>query len=142
MSMNQKYVSVFSNWDKETFRDIHHEDFMFIRETELLTLDEQVENIDRLIRENDFGKQFVKIANLIHQNDYVSEVRWQEGNEIITSVTLIKNGKAWRQIANRVVPEKAAQLSEQQLTKVTSAKMIKFNSKAEIKYKKSWFQAN
>ena len=108
MSMNQKYVSVFSNWDKETIRDIHHEDFMFIRETELLTLDEQVENIDRLIRENDFGKQFVKIANLIHENDYVSEVRWQEGNEIITSVTLIKNGKAWRQIANRVVPEKAA----------------------------------
>ena len=108
MSMNQKYVSVFSNWDKETFRDIHHEDFMFIRETELLTLDEQVENIDRLISENNFGKQFVKIANLIHENDYVSEVRWQEGNEIITSVTLIKNGKAWRQIANRVVPEKAA----------------------------------
>ena len=108
MSINQKYRAVFSNWDKYAFRDIHHADFMFIRETELLTLDEQVENIDRLVRENDFGKHFLKIAELIHENDYVSEARWRDGAEIVTSVTLIKNGKAWRQIANRVKPDKVA----------------------------------
>ncbi len=92
MSINQKYRAVFSNWDKYAFRDIHHADFMFIRETELLTLDEQVDGIDRLFREN----------------DYVSEARGQDGAEIVTSVTLIKNGKAWRQIANRVKPDKFA----------------------------------
>ena len=81
---------------------------MFVRETELLTLDEQVDNIDRLVRENDFCNQFLKIAELIHENDYVSEVRWRDGDEIVTSVTLIKNGKAWRQIVNRVKPYKVA----------------------------------
>ena len=92
MSINQKYRAVFFNWDKYAFRDIHHADFMFIRETELLTLDEQVDGIDRLFREN----------------DYVSEARGQDGAEIVTSVTLIENGKAWRQIVNRVKPDKFA----------------------------------
>ena len=81
---------------------------MFIRETELLTLDDQVDTIDRLVRENDYHKFFLKNAELIHENNYVSEGRWREGDEVITSVTLIKNGKAWRQIVNRVIPEEAA----------------------------------
>ena len=110
MSISQKYLSVFANWDKEVFRSIHHEDFMFIRETQLLTLDDQVDTIDRLVRENDYHKFFLKNAELIHENNYVSEGRWREGDEVITSVTLIKNGKAWRQIVNRVIPEEAAQL--------------------------------
>ena len=33
------------NWDKEKFRNLHHEDFLFIRETELLNHDDHVENI-------------------------------------------------------------------------------------------------
>ena len=107
MSIAEKYLSVFSNWDKEVFRNIHHEDFMFIRETELLTLDEQVDTMDRLVRENGYHKFFLQNAELIHENNYISEGRWREGNEIVTSVTLIKNGKAWRQIVNRVIPEKA-----------------------------------
>ena len=51
MSVRDELKSVFTEWNKEVFRDIHHEDFMFIRETELLTLDEQVENIDKLVSE-------------------------------------------------------------------------------------------
>ena len=102
MSVREKFKAVFQEWDKETFRDIHHEDFMFIRETELLTLDEHVENIDRLVREEDFGRNFNKIANIVHENDYVSEYSWRDGNENVTTVVLTKFGKAWRQIANRV----------------------------------------
>ena len=75
---------------------------MFIRETELLTLDEHVENIDRLVREEDFGRNFNKTANIVHENDYVSEYSWRDGNENVTTVVLTKFGKAWRQIANRV----------------------------------------
>ena len=81
---------------------------MFIRETELLTLDDQVDTIDRLVRENDYHKFFLKNAELIHENNYVSEGRWREGDEVITSVILIKKGKAWRQIVNRVMLEEAA----------------------------------
>ena len=108
MSISQKYLSVFANWDEGVFRSIHNEDFMFIRETELLKLDDQVDTIDRLVRENDYHKFFSKNAELIHESNYVSESRWRESAEVITSVTLIKNGKAWRQIVNRVIPEEAA----------------------------------
>ena len=54
MSLSQKYKAVFANWDKEVFRDIHHEDFLFIRETELLTLDDHVENLDKLAQTKTF----------------------------------------------------------------------------------------
>ena len=46
MGMFEKSRQVFRNWDLEAFRDLRHEDFFFIREIELLTLDEHVENID------------------------------------------------------------------------------------------------
>ena len=62
---------------------------MFIRDTELLTLDDQVDTIDRLVRENDYHKFFLKNAELIHENNYVSEGRWREGDEVITSVTCL-----------------------------------------------------
>ena len=48
MSLFQKYVDVFYNWDRWVFRSLHHEDFMFIRETELLMLDDHKTVIDEL----------------------------------------------------------------------------------------------
>ena len=108
MSMADQYREIFTDWDKEAFKEMHHEDFMFIRETELVQRDEHVENLDRMVRESDYARNFLKIAELIHENDYVSETRWREGNEVVTSVTLIKNGKVWRMIVNRVTPEEAA----------------------------------
>ena len=48
MSLFQKYVDVFYNWDRQFFRSLHHEDFMFIRETELLMLDDHKTVIDEL----------------------------------------------------------------------------------------------
>ena len=102
MSVHKQFRNVFANWDKEVFRDIHHEDFLFIRETELLTLDDHVENIDRLVTTTDFAKSQNSNAVLIHENEYVSEIRWRDGAEIVTAIVLLKNGKAWRQIANRV----------------------------------------
>ena len=42
MSMFQQLIECFNNWDEDTFKQLHHEDFMFIRETELLNRDEHV----------------------------------------------------------------------------------------------------
>ena len=50
---------------------------MFIRETELLTLEEDVDNIDRLVKENDVGVNFLKTAQIMHENDYISKWLWQ-----------------------------------------------------------------
>ena len=41
MSMFQQLIECFNNWDEETFKELHHEDYMFIRETELLNRDEE-----------------------------------------------------------------------------------------------------
>ena len=98
--------AVADNWDKEIFRDLHHEDFLFIRETELLTRDEHVDNIDRLVKEKDFFNTF-KIQ-LVHENEFVSEARWEDNGEIVTRVFLMKQGKAWRQIVSRTPIEEAA----------------------------------
>ena len=48
MSLYKKYLDVYSNWDLETFKNIHHEDYMFVRETDLLTRDEHVESFAKL----------------------------------------------------------------------------------------------
>ena len=95
MSVHEQFRSVFSNWDKEVFRNIHHEDFLFIRETEVLTIGDQVENIGRVVTTTNFAENQNKQAVLIHENEYVSEVRWRDGEEIVTAVLLLKNGKAW-----------------------------------------------
>ena len=98
--------AVADNWDKEIFKNLHHKDFLFIRETELLTRDEHVDNIDRLIKEKDFLKTHK--PQLIHENEFVSEARWEDNGELVTRVFLMKDGKAWRQIVSRVPIEKAA----------------------------------
>ena len=102
MSVFKQYKSVFADWDKEIFKKIHHDDFLFIRETELLTLDEHVEVIDNAVMTSDFAEQQNRNMILIHANEYVEEYRWRDNEDIVTVVFLLKNGKTWRQIANRV----------------------------------------
>ena len=48
MSLFLKQVDVFYNRDREVFMSLHHEDFMFTLETELLTLNEHVAKIDEI----------------------------------------------------------------------------------------------
>ena len=105
-SMHWAIRAVAKNWDKEAFRKLHHEDFLFIRETELLTRDEHVNNIDRLVREKDFFKTFK--PQLIHENEFISEARWEDNEQIITRIFLMKQGKAWRQIVSRTPFEHVA----------------------------------
>ena len=104
-SMHWAFKAVAMNWDKKIFRELHHEDFLFIRETELLTRDEHVDNIDRLVREKDFFRNFK--SQLIHENEFISEARWQDGEEIVTRVFLMKQGKVWRHIVSRTPVEDA-----------------------------------
>ena len=90
---------IFNAWDKEVFRAAHHEDYMFIREFEMVTLDDHIDTVDEFMRS---GYDIHKRWTLIHENDYVGEVRWEEGDEIITHVTLLKGGLIWRGFVNRV----------------------------------------
>jgi hypothetical protein len=99
MSLQAKMDEIFNNWDKEAFRATHHPDYMFIREFEMVTLDDHVETINELMLN---GYDVHKRWTLIHENDYVGEIRWEEDDEIITHVILKKDGLHWRGFVNRV----------------------------------------
>ena len=90
---------IFNARDNEAFRAAHHEDYMFIREFEMVTLDDHIDTVDEFMRS---GYDIHKRWTLIHENDYVGEVRWEEGDEIVTHVTLLKDGLIWRGFVNRV----------------------------------------
>ena len=57
MTVFKQYQSVFANWDKEIFKSIHHDDFLFIRETELLTLEELTETTCKYMINEDQEKE-------------------------------------------------------------------------------------
>jgi len=51
MSFIQKSRAVMDNWNKEEFKKIHHKDYMFIRETELVTLDDWADKMQKMGRQ-------------------------------------------------------------------------------------------
>ena len=104
MSMFQQLIECFNNWDEETFKELHHEDFMFIREAELLNRDEHVRNVSKLVKEPAWNWQHV--ATLIHENEFVTEARWEENNEVVTNFMVKKNNQIWRALVCRVEKEK------------------------------------
>ena len=46
MALSQRIQSAMLNWDKEEYWACSYEDFLFIRETDLFTLDEQVNDME------------------------------------------------------------------------------------------------
>jgi len=104
MSFSQKSRAVMDNWNKEEFKKIHHPDYMFIRETELVTLDEWTDRMEKWVFSGNFSKDTKerRKTSLVHENEHVTELRWEEEGDLITHVILKKKGLAWRSIVNRV----------------------------------------
>ena len=78
--------------------------FLFIRETELVTLDDHMNNLDEFMSKPENAKTMTedRINSLVHENRFVTEIRWEEKGEIVTNVFLKKDGLGWRSIVNRV----------------------------------------
>ena len=104
MSFYKKTGEVIADWNKEEFRKLFHEDFLFIRETELVTLDDHMNNLDEFMSKPENAKTMTedRINSLVHENRFVTEIRWEEKGEIVTNVFLKKDGLGWRSIVNRV----------------------------------------
>ena len=100
MGLFDKFLDCFNNFDPNTFRDLHHEDFIFLRETEMLTRDEHVEVISRVATKDDWNWQ--NIVTLLYEDDYVSLIRWEESGEVVTNSCFVKDGQCWRSVVNRV----------------------------------------
>ena len=99
MLLSEKMMDIFSNWDKEAFRAAHHPDYIFVREFEMVTLDEHVEIMDRLKQQ---GNHMEKRWQVIHADDHVAIIRYDEGEETVSNVSLIKDGLLWRGFVNRI----------------------------------------
>ena len=105
MSVYEKYFDVYSNWDLEKFKNIHHEDYMFVRETELLTRDEHVESFAKLVNDPTWNWDWFKNVQVLYEDEHVLLTRWQDKGDIVTNTTLIKDRLCWRSIFVRDTKE-------------------------------------
>jgi hypothetical protein len=46
MSFSEKIQAVMLNWSEEEFKKFHDPEFMFIRETELITMEDWITNME------------------------------------------------------------------------------------------------
>ena len=103
MSFSEKIQAVMENWNEEEFKKLHDPEFMFIRQTELITLDEWITNMEEYAMSGAYAKNVKerRRTSLIHENRHVTEWRWEEGSELVTHVCIKKRGRAWRSIVYR-----------------------------------------
>ena len=60
--------------------------------------------MDKWVTSGDFAKETKERVktSLVHENEHVTELRWEEDGDLVTHVVLKKKGRAWRSIVNRV----------------------------------------
>ena len=60
--------------------------------------------MDKWVTSGDFVKETKERVktSLVHENEYVTGLRWEEDGDLITHVVLKKKGLAWRSIVKRV----------------------------------------
>ena len=97
MTLFEKTITAFTNKDFATLKDIHHEDFMFVREFSLATSDEHLADLKEFMRDT----KWHLLVKCIHEDDYVLVMRTSEidedGSEIVSNnVSLKKDGLYWR----------------------------------------------
>ena len=71
MSFYKKTGEVIADWNKEEFRKLFHEDFLFIRETELVTLDDHINKFNKFMSSqgklvNMIGKDQGQISKILY----------------------------------------------------------------------------
>ena len=98
MSLFKKSVAVFDNYDADAFRWLHHKDFMFYRDQDT-NLDQHCEVMNELCKDPNFHP--LKNAELIHENEYTLEMRWEDNGEIVTNLSLKKDSLYWKAMVSR-----------------------------------------
>ena len=71
MSLYKKYLDVYSNWDLETFKNIQHKDYIFVRETDLLTRDEHVYSFAKLSVEPNWNWDWFNAVEVLNEDEHV-----------------------------------------------------------------------
>ena len=78
-----------------SFIDVHHEGFFHILEGKVLTRYQQCDRYAEMTRYSEWEPP-LKQTQFIYKNPYALELRWDDGNETITTVLILKNKvKIW-----------------------------------------------
>ena len=80
-----------------SFIDVHHESFFHILEGKILTRYQQCERYAEMTRDSEW-EPLLKQTEFIYKNPYAMELRWDDGNETITTVLMLK--KQGKNLAN------------------------------------------
>ena len=65
MSFVGRTQKIFNNWENEAFCAVHYDHYMFIREFEMVTLEDHIESVDEDMRNSyDVHKRWT----LMHEN--------------------------------------------------------------------------
>ena len=99
MSLYNRIVDCINNWDEDVFRDLHHPDFLLIKEAELTTLEDHLEEV--FAAKNPADAFLLAQSELIHENPYVMESRIYNGDNTVTVIVGQKrDGLIWRVTRN------------------------------------------
>tara|TARA_B100001173_G_scaffold270611_1_gene248123 strand:+ start:661 stop:978 length:318 start_codon:yes stop_codon:yes gene_type:complete len=103
MTLFEKTTNAFKNKEFVTFEDIHHEDFMFVREFSMSSREEHLANIKEWLAD-DTDTWHLRVQ-CIHEDDHVLVMRSSkvdgDGSEVISNnVSIKKDGLYWRTIVN------------------------------------------
>ena len=101
MSIFDRITAAFTAkpYNLKLFKSLHHSEFMFVRELDLISRDEFCKSIDGLVSN---GWEDWKKIELVHENHYAMETRWRDGDEVVTRVNLKKDGLLWRSMVSRI----------------------------------------
>lgn len=100
MSLCKKSVTVFDNYDADAFLSLHHKDFIFFRD-EYTNLDQHCAFMNELCKGPNFHP--LKNAELICLKEYTLKMRWEDNGEMVTNLSLKKDGLYWKAMVNRTL---------------------------------------
>ena len=109
MTLFEKTIQAFENKDIALFEEIHHEDFMFVKEFSMYSREEHLTNIKEWLVSTDWHCK----VQCIHEDEFVLVMRASEVDEngtqfISNNISIKENGLYWRTIVKKTINPKTA----------------------------------
>ena len=89
MSLLNKIMKKSDKLNLVSFIDVHHESFFHILEGKILTRYWQCERYAEMTRDSEWEPP-LKQTDFNYKTPYAMELRWDDGNETITTVLMLK----------------------------------------------------
>ena len=92
-SIFEKTKDIFRNKDIGLASELHHEDFIFVRETSMTTREEHLADLQEFFQNTNWHE----IATLLYEDRNILVCRYpNEDGKFLYNVSLLKDGRYWR----------------------------------------------